>query len=382
MYRKIKADQLFNGREFLSEDAVLILSTNGIVEDIVKLEDAGDDIEYQNGMLSPGFINTHCHLELSHMKNLIPKHTGLVDFVLNIVAQRNNTEEIILEAIAAAEGEMLQNGIVAIGDICNTDHTLLQKKQANLYYHNFIETSGFSDAIALERLEKNKKLYQSFVSINGVSSIVPHAPYSVSQKLLQLLVDFNENQVMTMHNQETPAEDDYFKSKAGEMQKLYQTLGISTSDFDAPGKSSIQHFCSTFLPNQPLLLVHNVFTTEEDLKLLKNHFIHYPHHLQFCFCPNANNYISNQLPNINLFRKHNCNITLGTDSLASNDQLCIYEEIKTIQKQYPEISIEELLQWATINGAKALGIDSHFGSFEKGKKPGLVIISEEKATRI
>lgn len=382
MYRKIKADQLFNGREFLPEDAVLIMTSNGIVEDIVKLEDAGDDVEYQKGILSPGFINTHCHLELSHLKSLIPKHTGLVDFVLQILAQRHATAEIIVEAIAAAEEEMLQNGIVAVGDICNTDHTLLQKKAANLYYHNFIETSGFSDNIAWERFEKNKKLYQSFVSIKGRSTIVPHAPYSVSQKLLQILVDFNENGILTMHNQETLAEDDYFKSKAGEMNTLYERLGINAADFDAPGKSSIQYFSPTFLPSQPLLLVHNVCTTEEDLIFLKNRFNQHPNHLHFCFCPNANKYITNQLPDIDLFRRNNCNITLGTDSLASNDQLCIYEEIKTIQMQYPSILIEELLRWATINGAKALGIDNDFGSFEKGKKPGLVSISDGKAQRI
>jgi imidazolonepropionase-like amidohydrolase len=83
------------------------------------------------------------------------------------------------------------------------------------------------------------------------------------------------------------------------------------------------------------------------------------------------------LPPIELFRKNNCAIVLGTDSLASNWRLNILDEIKTIRKNFPEIPLQELLGWATINGAKALEMDDQSGSFEKGKKPGIVLINEE-----
>jgi imidazolonepropionase-like amidohydrolase len=83
------------------------------------------------------------------------------------------------------------------------------------------------------------------------------------------------------------------------------------------------------------------------------------------------------LPPLDLFRKNYCNIVLGTDSLASNWSLSILDEMKTIEKKFPQITLEEMLQWATSNGAKALGIDVQLGSFEKGKKPGVVLISEE-----
>lgn len=71
---------------------------------------------------------------------------------------------------------------------------------------------------------------------------------------------------------------------------------------------------------------------------------------------------------------------LGTDSLASNHQLSILEEMKTLQKHFPVVSTKTLLQWATINGAKALQMDNVLGSFERGKKPGIVII--EKAADV
>ena len=72
--------------------------------------------------------------------------------------------------------------------------------------------------------------------------------------------------------------------------------------------------------------------------------------------------------------QQDCNIVLGTDSLASNDQLSILEEMKTLQKNFPDIALTEMLQWATINGARALQMDDQLGSFEKGKKPGIVLV--------
>jgi len=84
LYRKFLAEHIFTGYELLQQH-VLITDDRGVIADLVKEEDAGDGVGKFTGMLSPGFINCHCHLELSHMKGLIPKHTGLVDFVFKVV---------------------------------------------------------------------------------------------------------------------------------------------------------------------------------------------------------------------------------------------------------------------------------------------------------
>ncbi len=99
--------------------------------DIVDEPEAGEDIQKLDGLISPGFTNCHCHLELSHLKGLIPEGTGLVDFVFSVVTKRNTTEELIQQAIKDAENEMINNGIVAVGDICNNADTLLQKEDSN-----------------------------------------------------------------------------------------------------------------------------------------------------------------------------------------------------------------------------------------------------------
>ncbi len=123
-----------------------------------------------------------------------------------------------------------------------------------------------------------------------------------------------------------------------------------------------------------MILVHDVHTSASDLQWMQAAEQEQLPALYFCFCPNANLYIGNGLPDIGLLRKQGADIVLGTDSLTSNHQLNILEEIKTIAAQYPQIPLHEMLQWATLNGARALGFDQQLGSFEKGKQPGIVLI--------
>ncbi|MEO7292201.1 MAG: amidohydrolase family protein, partial [Ginsengibacter sp.] len=201
MYRKFKADHLFTGTEILNSK-VLVTKKNGEIEAIIDADNAGD-VETFKGIISPGFINTHCHLELSHMKGLIPEKTGLVDFVFKVVNERHFAEEEIFTAIEKAENEMLLNGIVAAGDICNNVLTLPQKKKQNIAYYNFIEASGWLPSISKPRFERSLHLYNEFEITTTNTSIIPHAPYSVSDELWKLIAPYFENKVVSIHNQET-----------------------------------------------------------------------------------------------------------------------------------------------------------------------------------
>ena len=378
-FQKFSADQLFDGYQFHPGEKVLVLSDEGEVIDIVDRSAAGDDVIVHTGILSPGFINCHCHLELSHMKAAIEEGTGLVDFVYKIVSLRHSTEEEIREAIAKAEDEMLQNGIVAVGDICNNTFTLDQKSKGRIYYHNFIEASGFNPAIANERFSRSVEFFRAFSQYYSIpvesNSIVPHAPYSVAEELWQQLIHFPGNHLFTIHNQETEEEDALFATGEGGFRELYKKMGIDISFFQPSRKSSLQTFLPKFLRNQQLLLVHNVHTTEKDIVFSRS--VVNSDQLYWCLCPNANLYISKKLPDIPMLLSNDCNIVLGTDSLASNHQLSILEEIKTIRQHFPQTGKSALLQWATSNGAKALQMDSILGSFEKGKRPGMLLLQND-----
>lgn len=373
-YRKFKADRVFTGNEFLT-DCVVITGEDGTIQEVAATADEHPDAAQLHGLLCPGFVNAHCHLELSHLKGHIPEGTGLVDFVFKVITERHFEKELMLQAIVEAERGMFENGIVAVGDICNNPITLLQKLRKNLYYHNFIEASGFVPAVVPERFKRSVDLFNAYAELyktpQGSNSIVPHAPYSVAEELFREIAAFPGNQLLTLHNQEVPAENELFKNKSGDFLRLYEKMKLDHSHFVAPGTTSLQTCLPFFYSQQTLILVHNVATTKEDLEFIAQHDTP---ELYFCLCPNANIYISGMLPPVELFIQHDCKMLLGTDSLASNKQLSILAEMNTLKQHIPHLTYEQMLPWATINGAKAFGISNKFGSFEPGKQPGVLLI--------
>ncbi len=381
-YLKYRAHQLFTGTEILGNDFVLIAQPNGTIENIVSVENAGDDIQELAGIVLPGLINTHCHTELSHLKNCIPQHTGLTSFILQIVQHRNSVEANITTAIQLAEEEMLENGIVAVGDICNTHFSVQQKQSTKLHWFNFLEVAGWLPDIAQKRFEQMQAMKSQFSTLNFPFSIVPHAPYSVSNNLWNLLQTEFTNKTISIHNQETLAEDELFKNGTGQFINMYEAMNIHNTSFQPSGKTSLQSYFANVKTAKNVLLVHNTFTNEVDIQFVQQAATANSQIPYFCLCPNANLYIENTLPNIELFRKNNVHITLGTDSLASNTALSIIEEVKTIQQHFPLIPLAEILQWATLNGAKALEMDTYLGSFEAGKKPGIVVWNDTQIKRL
>jgi cytosine/adenosine deaminase-related metal-dependent hydrolase len=381
MYQKFQADQIFTGKKLLEGNPkcgsmnegftpILVVKEDGTIEDIINKEDAGEDIQIVQGTLTPGFINAHCHLELSHMKDMIPPHTGLQEFVKQIVSLRKVEEHVIAEAIEKAEEEMLANGIVAVGDICNTLDTLEQKIKHRIAYYSFVELYDLDPTRSNDKIIAGLDIQNKFQENCIRAALVPHAPYSVSFNLWKLLSEHFETHTITMHNQETKDENNFFKTKTGSFLGMYERTKVSLDFFEATGLSSLQSVLPYFKKAHRSILVHNSFTSVEDIvavqKDMPNSF--------WCICANANQYIEQTMPPIELLRSQKTNIVIGTDSYASNWSLNILDEIKTIQQHLPHIPFEELLGWATVNGAKALQMDKHLGSFEKGKKPGIVLI--------
>jgi aminodeoxyfutalosine deaminase len=379
-YRKFKADHLFDGYTLYGNNKVLITADNGKIEAIVNEPEAGNDIETFEGILTPGLINCHCHLELSHLKNVIPPHTGLIEFLCSVVTKRGFAPEVVQQEIVKAEKEMYDNGIVAVGDIGNTADTAFVKSKNKIRWQNFVEVLSFTDEKAEENFNHYKQVANVFANQQPTSgnqhrtSLVPHAPYSISPKTFQLINEATKNQVISIHNQEHPAEDELYKNGGGEYLKLFKIFGIDKSPFPITGKSSIRSVLPYFNNGQTIFLIHNTFMPEEDIVWANEYAALTGLKLVYCFCINANLYIENKTPTIENFIKHNCQIVLGTDSYSSNWQLNIAKEIEAIKKNYSNIPLATILQWATINGAKALQWDKELGSFEKGKKPGVTSV--------
>mgnify|MGYP000485766182 FL=1 len=378
LYRKLKGSNIFDGYTLRGENKVLIIQDNGIIESIVDETEAGDNIEFYDGILCPGFINAHCHIELSHLKGKIPQHTGLVNFVQTVMQERTAGAEEKHNAIEAATRELYDSGTVAVGDICNTTDSISIKQNKNMHWHNFIEVSGFVAAGAQKRFDEATKIMNAFKTAlkapEQTIALVPHAPYSVSATLFGLLNNASANKTISIHNQECAAENELYVNKSGGFLELYSNFGIDISSFLPTGKRSLESWLPYFTQQQKIILVHNTFTKKDDLLFAANNSG--KEQLFYCLCPNANLYIENTLPDVEMMLQQNCNLVLGTDSYASNKQLNVFEEVKTVCKNFPTIALTTVLRWATINGAKALGIDNIAGSFETGKNPGVVLLGE------
>jgi cytosine/adenosine deaminase-related metal-dependent hydrolase len=374
----LKATQLFSGKEFLPEDSVLISDDAGSIVDLISEKEVeSSKIEYLEGILTPGFVNTHCHLELSHLKDKIARGTGIVDFGLEVIKQRNQTPlGLQVELMKDADKAMFEQGIVAVGDISNTIDSIEVKKKSKLQYHTFVELIALNPERANLVFDAGKAILEEYDKNQLSVSLAPHAPYTASVDLIKLISDdcYAKKKPTSIHNQESEAENEFFNSKTGDYLRLYETLNIPIDYFKESGKSSLQMILQGFNVNVNTLLVHNTFSKKEDVEIVEK----YHSNLFWCLCPHANLYIENTLPNVALLQANNCGLTIGTDSLASNSTLSIAEELNILREHQSNIKLEILLKAATYNGAKFLGLESHLGFLEKGKKPGINLLKKTK----
>ncbi len=373
--RFLSANKIFNGRQYLPQGSVLVIDSQNKLKDIVAVSsEIQDKIESFDGIITPGFVNAHCHLELSHLKGKIQKHTGIPGFGKQIIMQRMSgfTKELIHEKAMEADAQMWEKGIVAVGDISNADDGFKAKQNSKIKYHTFIEILGLNPANEHMMFDLSFPFYKLLQSMGLAGSLAPHAPYSTSLQLIERIAKFDKenNLPLSIHNQETEEETKFFLGKENDFKSLYDFLKADISWFKAPGVSSLQAYINAF-NNQKTMLVHNTFSTKEDIELAANK------NCFFCFCPNANLYIENKLPDYTLFKDYKDLLCIGTDSLASNDSLDIIAEANVILKNSNAFSVETVLQMITYNSASALNLENEFGSFIPGKDHGLNLVNFE-----
>lgn len=379
--KKYTADYILTALHNPIKNGSVVVDDNGkilSVEDPNNLSAPATETNYKdlkteklNGVICPGFVNTHCHLELSHLKGKITAGAGLIEFIKNVQKQRKADDNEVIEAAAKADEQMMQNGIVAVGDIANTAITSGVKTKSSLYYHNFVEVYGFDPKNADAVFSNALLVQEQFKPL--AASITPHASYSVSKELFKLIKKEAEekNTILSIHNQESDEENKLYRYKQGSFLDFYDQLGLDISFFKPQARNSLQSIVPLLSNKQKVLMVHNTYTNIKDIYFTRR----FDRKINWCFCPNANLYIEKALPKVNIFNHHGFNITLGTDSLASNTELSILKEMEVLQQHFPSLQLEEMIRWGTINGAEFLGIEEEKGSIEAGKTPGLNLIT-------
>ena len=377
--RKLSAHYIITGTGTVLVKGIIILSDDGTVTEIIDTKGELDEmanVEFYSGVLIPGFVNAHCHLELSHLHNVFPEKTGLPGFLKNVIAHRSLEENSVIDRARKADFEMQNSGVVAVGDVSNTDTTFKLKSQSKIVYHTFIEALGFSPTRTEKAFDWTRHCFDQAYSLGLRASIVPHAAYSISRELFEKIAEFAvmRHSILSIHSQESSDEDDLYRAGSGEIfQHLKQNLSIEMSFFKPTGKSALESVIHYLPKDNKLLLVHNIKTSQSDIDLIaKTRSLD---NTWFVLCPNSNLYIDDPLPDIKLLFQNKLQICIGTDSLSSNHHLSMLEEKKTIQTYFPDIPLAEIVTWATHNGAEALEMSEWAGTIEPGKKPGINLLT-------
>lgn len=369
--RAFSADQLFCSKDLMIEHGVIVLDDYGNIIEILNPSQnssfvSKDEIIPLKGILAPGFVNTHCHLELSAYYNKIRTGCSLDGFIRALEVEKRTVPSSPND-IENADKAMWNEGIVAVADVCNTAETIGAKSQSKIIYHNFVEVFG-SNARSAEKIFLHaEKTARQFSDAGLPVTITPHSLYACSEPLMKRIQQ-SSGHSLTLHFMESEEENDFFEYRKGKIIERAELFGVTPDHYCNIRKRPSEIAILALKPNRKLLFVHNTMATSEDLKHLCGTF---SDKTWFCLCPNSNLYIENRLPNIDLMLHHTQNITIGTDSLASNQALSILDELKTIANHFPKTPTAKLLQWATRNGAKFLDIEDQFGTLEVGKAPGL-----------
>ena len=371
--RRISAHYIFPGNGSLLKYGILEVDADGTIlniRDTGGIPEESHGVEFYNGILIPGLVNAHCHLELSHLKGRVISAPGLVPFLDSVLAFR--AEICPYGIMEQADRKMEAEGIVAVGDISNTDYSFPVKQKSRLYYHSFLEGAAMDPLWSEKVMTRLRGLARGLEQYGLKGSLCPHAPYSVSDELFEELLEeaLHTGLPVSIHHQESFHEDLLFLKKEGDFVPFIEQQYPGFTTWIPPGKSSFDHLLPYFLRFPRLLLVHNTYSNPERLGSISG----LSDSVALVLCPRSNLMLEGRLPDVEGLSRTGLRIALGTDSLASNHELSILSEMKVLQDAFPEMALTTLLQWATLNGAWALGLESCLGSFTPGFRPGINLV--------
>lgn len=342
---------------------------------------AGTDIpegaKILDGAIAPGFVNAHCHVELSYMKGLFKRGTGMAGFIDQINRLRNVAPlSERLEDIQTQMDIMWKSGVSAIADISNCEESFAIKAASPIYTRTFLEVFGTEPADCEAVMSSARELCRRAEECGIDAAPTPHACYTMSPELLEAASREALNAgFLSYHSEETPEEEEMISSGSGRLWDNRKSAGMSTPP--VTGGTSLEYFLDILGKISPekiksnVLLVHEVCMTSDGAakaaaKIPK---------LFVALCPRSNIYIHNALPPVQMLRaQKGVRLAIGTDSLSSNDSLDMVSEMLCLQENFEDLSLGELLTWCCRGGAEFLGKEDQLGTITPGKHPGLVFI--------
>ncbi len=335
--------------------------------------------ELKGCILMPGLVNAHTHLELSILKDRISKQFDFISWIFDLVQEKMKmTEDEIRKSVRIGVEQSLAEGTTCIGEITNTPESLKAIQEAGLRGLIFLEVLG-KDAV--EPSQWKEDLIQKIRSMQSecgrltTIGLSPHTPYTLSKQRLQLLSELlSENPLpYTIHVAESQEEMEYFlHHKGGIKSRLFPFAGWEDLPDPKDCESPLAYLDRSELVTDRLLIAHGVHLSIEDLDRIKDK------RSSLVICPRSNQMLGvGQAPVEEILRK-GIPLGLGTDSLASNTSLSLWDEMRHLYTSHSDserVTPDTILRMATLGGAKGLGLASTTGSIEVGKEADLISVN-------
>jgi len=328
-----------------------------------------DILDLGDMVLLPGFVNAHCHLELTSLGPLeMATDAGqrpFVPWIRELVKKKNNLESAEVETgIQEGIKTLMQSGVTTIGDHISFNTPWKTIVESPLRGKLFGEVLGILPEVARDIYSSLKTTKQAIQKKNSLFEmhISPHSVHSVHPSILKEVM-LNEPAPLSIHLAESQSEDDYFKKSNGSMMELIRQRYQGEIH---QAQSGLQWLEENHLPLFKIMLIHGNYLDNEDCRIIRKNKISLIH------CPGSHSYFGHQAISLEDYLSQGIIIGLGTDSIASNQSLNFLEELKLTRKKFPQLEAHTLLKMATLHGARALRMEKEIGSLVPGKKADIV----------
>jgi Cytosine deaminase and related metal-dependent hydrolases len=365
----------------ISNGAILI-SGNRIAEvgrwrDLAKAE-RDDVVDLGDAIVLPGLVNAHCHLDYTDMAGQFTPPRIFSDWLKLITTAKGHWSKPDYATSWLNGAQMLlRTGTTTVGDIEAMPDLLPEVwNLGTIRVVSFLEMIGITGKRQPEAiLQEALKRIDSLTNGSCCAGLSPHAPYSTLPELLRLSAQAARRHDLRMcvHVAESSQEFDMFVHGRGEM---YDWLRRSTRDMSDCGLGSpVRHLARFGVLGENLLAVHVNYLAKGDASLLAKHKVHVVH------CPRSHEYFRHAGFPLRRILRAGINVCLGTDSLASvvkkrreTVELNMFDEMRTLANRETFLSPKSILQMATVNGARALGMQGQIGELSPGSFADMIVI--------
>ena len=380
------------------ENGAVAVSGNRIVDvgrfDDIKTRNAGNTVDLGEQVLLPGLINAHCHLDYTCLRGKIPPQKSFTEWIRAINAEKATlAPKDYIASINEGFAEANRFGTTTIANLTVFPELIPQIQPP-------VRTCWFAELIDIRAPERANELVDSAIESLGRArppgaplGLAPHALFTASKDLFRRCEEIaqREHILLTTHLAESREEMEMFRAASGPLYEFIKSIGRPMDDCGS--KTPLELFLDLIgsggSPNRPRaievnrpylswIVAHLNELTESDFELLEtsNSKFHVVH------CPRSHNYFGHSPFAFDRLRSFGFNICLGTDSLASNESLSLFAEMRAFQKEFPSVSAEEIFQMVTVNPARALRYENALGQIRPGFGADLIAVPCSTSTDI